>query len=422
MALSYSLNFKKLNLSGRVLLEKEGEIVFNRQSFCLKGKGANDRGETIHFTDIKELRYDQNSMVFLTFGKEKFIISRLGTSHEAFLEDFFKIKNEFFVDSLFMKVGMLVGEFDCNAEIISQFGKSINKGRSVIYFYEQSIVVVPRMSDAFVIYLNFLKDHEFDEMDYVLRLEADNGMKVVISKLGSHFEDVQEIVENAMEKMYQRVLNHLHGILPEFPLPTLLKLAYKIRDGRCVSVQDLKKIDVSLPQRVLEIAFEGNLELEKKVQLLRGMDSKEQLHIGFSFDADAVRAWFLCALPTLNTIVIGMSNQPSLSRVFFFRIVMEQGLPEEKVAGKILEVNQCMVLFDYDISVIFKDKNELRKSRYRTALMKLAFLRLFRRSYLGHTDAVDVDKFKSNAEKFFSQAKILHRPVLRHRQLFKSAL
>jgi hypothetical protein len=251
---------------------------------------------------------------------------------------------------------------------------------------------------------------------------------VKISKLGSHFEEAKEIMEDNLEKMYQRVLNQLNYVIPGFSLPILLKLAYQIRDGRCVSIAALKKIDAALPQKVLELAFDGNLELEKRVQFLRSLDQKEQFYVGFSFENQngtrdlKTRAWFLCALPSLNTIIIGISNNPADKKVFFFRIVMEQGIAEEKVSGKILEVNQCMVLFDYDLSPIHKDKNELKHSKYRTALLKLAFLRLFRRSFLGYSEATDLDRFKTDTEKYFAQARILHKPLLRHRQIFKSTL
>ncbi|MBD3270769.1 hypothetical protein GF376_04540 [Candidatus Peregrinibacteria bacterium] len=428
MALSYSLNFKKFNLQGRLVLEKEGEVVFNRNHFRLKGKGANDHGEVIHFTDIKEIRIEKDLMIFVTFSKDKWILSKFGTSFEQFLEDFYKLKNEFFVDNLFMKMGMLAGEFDCHAEMINQFGKVINKGVSSIQFYEQSIVIIPKLADAFVIYLNFLKHHEFNEESYELKLENDAGVKVIISKLGSHFEEAESIMDMNLEKMYQKILSNLNLVFNGFPIQTLLKLAYMIRNGRCVSLQSLKKLDPSLAQKILEVSFEGNNELEQKIQFLRSMDDENELYLGMTFENNGsaydvnIKAWYLCALPNLNTIVIGKSNNPDENKSFFFRIVMEQGDPKEKLPGKVLEVNQCMVLFDYDLSPIHKDKNELRKSKYRVALLRLAFLRLFRRSFLGYTDATNMETFKNKADRFFTQAKVLHKPVLRHRQIFKSTL
>jgi len=428
MALSYGVKFKKLNFSGKVLVEKEGEVVFDRKYLRLKGKGANDHGEIVNFTDIKEVRSEKDQFVFNTFAKDKFILSRFSGSMESYLEDFYRIKNDFFAENLFMKRGMLIGQFDCMVEVIGQVGNPVSKGKCVIQFYEESVVVVPKFSDVFVIHLSFLKHHNFDHDEYVLHLETDSGAKVNVSKLGSQFGDAMDTLERCLEKMYQRVLNQLNQVLNGFSLPVLLKLAYAIRDGRAVQINALKKIDAALPVRVMELAFAGNPELEKKIQYLRSLDKGEQFFVGFSLQNGTdsrdvkVRAWFLCALPTLNIMVMGISNNPNDNRVFFFRIVMEQGIASDKIEGKVLEANQCMVLFDYDLSPLLKDKNELRKTKYRVAILRMAFLRLFRRSFLGASQAADLDKFKTDANKFFTQASVMMHPQLRHRQIFKSTL
>ncbi len=428
MALSYGVKFKKLNFSGKVLVEKEGEVVFDRKYLRLKGKGANDHGEIVNFTDIKEVKAGKDEFVFNTFSSDKFILSKFSGSLENFLDDFYHMKNEFFAENLFMKRGMLMGQFDCTAEVSGQTGPSLNKGKCVIQFYEESIMVIPVHADVFVIHLSFMKHHRFDEDEYVLNIETDSGAKVNISKLGSHFEDAQTTLEKCLEKMYQRVLNQLNNVLSGFSLAVLLKLAYAIRDGRAVLVNSLKKIDAALPSKVMELAFSGNPELEKKIQYLRSLDKEEQFFVGFSLQnvSDSrdirVRAWFLCALPSLNIMVMGISNNPTDQRVFFFRIVMEQGIASDKVEAKVLEINQCMVIFDYDLSPLLKNKEELRKTKYRVAILRMAFLRLFRRSFVGVSQAVDLERFKTDSDKFFSQAKILQRPQQRHRQIFRPTL
>lgn len=428
MALNYSLKITKLNLSGKVLMEKEGEVIFNRNHFRLKGKGANDQGEIINFTDIKELKIEGERFLFSTFAKQQFVLSSFGMSFDEFLKDFYRIKNEYFADTLFMKVGMLMAEFECHIEFANQFGKTAFKGKSRMQVYEGSIVFIPESGDALVIYYNFLKNHEFDEEEYILKLEADNGSKTHVYKLGSNFEDCKSAVESCLEKMYQRVLNQLNQVLEGFSLPTLLKFAYMIRDGRCVSINNLKKIDPNLAQGVIDLAFKDNKLLQEKVQFLRSLDKNEQFHIGFSFETISetreikVKAWFLCALPGKNTIVLGISNHSENTKVLFFRIVMEQGMPAEKVAGKILEINQTMVLFDFDLSPLYKDKNDLKKSKYKIALMKLAFLRLLRRSFLGKNENKDLESFKISGQNFFNAASVLHKPLIRHRQMFKPIL
>jgi hypothetical protein len=119
---------------------------------------------------------------------------------------------------------------------------------------------------------------------------------------------------------------------------------------------------------------------------------------------------------------MGISNSPNDRRVFFFRIVMEQGIATDKLEGKVLEINQCMVMFDYDLGPLLKDKNELRKTKYRVAILRMAFLRLFRRSLLGYSQALDLEKFKDDTNRYFMLAKVMKKPLLRHRQMFKPVL
>ncbi len=428
MAVAYSVKFKKLNFSGKIILEKEGEIVFDRKYFRLKGKGANDHGEIVNFIDIKENRADKDKFIFTTFAKEQFELSRFGDSVENFLGDFYRIKNEFFAENLFMRVGMLMEQFDCSVEVINQFGKSINKGFSVMQVYEQSILFLPKFSDAFAVNLNFMRHHQFMDDEYLLQIEADSGTKINVYRLGSHFDTVRECLEGCLEKMYQRVLTQLNSVLPGFSLPVLLKLAYAIKDGKAVEIPALKKLDAALPARVMELAFAGNPDLEKKIQFVRSLDKEEKFFVGFSLvnDQEArdvkVRAWFLCALPTLNTIVMGLSNNPADRRIFFFRIVMEQGLAIDRMEGKVLEINQCMVMFDYDLSPLLKNKDELRKTKYRVAILRMAFLRLFRKSLIGFSQAADQEKFKDDANRFFTLARMMKSPPQRHRHMYKPVL
>lgn len=428
MAVAYSVKFKKLNFSGKIILEKEGEIVFDRKYFRLKGKGANDHGEIVNFIDIKENRAEKDKFIFTTFAKEQFELSRFGDSVENFLGDFYRIKNEFFAENLFMRVGMLMEQFDCSVEVINQFGKSINKGFSVMQVYEQSILFLPKFSDAFAVNLNFMRHHQFMDDEYLLQIEADSGTKINVYRLGSHFDTVRECLEGCLEKMYQRVLTQLNSVLPGFSLPVLLKLAYAIKDGKAVEIPALKKLDAALPARVMELAFAGNPDLEKKIQFVRSLDKEEKFFVGFSLvnDQEArdvkVRAWFLCALPTLNTIVMGLSNNPADRRIFFFRIVMEQGLAIDRMEGKVLEINQCMVMFDYDLSPLLKNKDELRKTKYRVAILRMAFLRLFRKSLIGFSQAVDQERFKDDANRFFTLARVMKSPPQRHRHMYKPVL
>ena len=190
IALTYNLKYRKLNFFQKVLLEKEGEIVVDRQSFRLKGKGAHDQGEVIYFNDMKDVTVEGNDQLrFSTFKKEKYILSDFSNLFESFLKDFYRVRNEFFAEHLFMKVGMLYKEYEGFVEVVTKQDQLLSKGKSRIQFYEGSLVVIPDTSECFALHYNFLKSHEFDGDEYELRLYMDNGTNVHISKFGSYFDD-----------------------------------------------------------------------------------------------------------------------------------------------------------------------------------------------------------------------------------------
>lgn len=413
MALTYSLKYKKLNFFQKVILEKEGEIIIDRQSFRLKGKGAQDQGENIYFSDIKELIVKDDHLAFSTFGRERYVLANFANLFDSFLKDFWRVRNEYLADNLFMKVGMRVQEYEGSVKIVSVHDKIINKGKSRIQFYEGSIVVMPEVRECMVIYFNFLKSFEFDEEEYVLLLALENGTNVHISKFGTSFDDARAILESLMGKMYERGVNNLREVLPDFDVVTLLKLAYKLREGRTVAFSALKKIHEDMPTKLQELACGNYPAIKEKFTILRKMGSDENFQIGFSFMNKHenrevfVKPWFLYALPEQNILAMSIASQSEDGAVHFFRIVMEQGLPQEKLAAKILEINQCMLLFRFDLNPVYKDRRELRKTKYCAAIKKLSFLRLLRKSYLGRSITNDPDQFKKDLEHFFTKA-IIH--------------
>lgn len=412
MALTYSLKYKKLNSFNKSILEKEGEVVVDRQSFCLKGKGAKDQGETIYFGDIKDLRVREDHMIFSTFAKEKYVLTDFANLFEAFLKDFMRVRNEYLADALFMKSGMLMKEFDCSVEIVNNYGKVINKGKSRLQFYEGSIVIMPETRECFAIHLNFLKGHEFDDEEFVLRLFLDSGQNVHIAKLGTSYEDVREMMEGLLGKMYERVIQGLTEVLPGLDAQSLLKLAYKVKEGRFVVPKSLKRTNEELPGRLEELLCEKNPDVAAKMAALRKIGGEDNFYAGISVgkahDGGELfaRTWFLQAMPEKNIIAVGRTSSPNDTAVHFFRIIMQQGDPQERLGAKLLEIEQSLLLFRYDFSVVYKDRRELRKSRYRTALKKISFLRLLRKSYLGSSVATDKKELEADVKRFAEKAVI----------------
>jgi hypothetical protein len=410
MALTYSLRYQKLNHFHKVVLEKDGEVVIERQSFRLKGKGAQDQGETIYYGDMRELVAKEDELSFSTLAREKYVLTDFANLFDSFLKDFSRVRNEFLAEALFMKVGMLYHEYDCSVEIVDPHGKIVNKGKSRLQFYEGSIVVVPEIRECFVMYLDFIKSHEFDEDEYVLRVFLDNGSVVTISKLGTSFEDVQQTLESLLGSMYEKVINYLREAMPEFDDNTLLKLAYKLKNGRTLPLVSYKKMHDDMPAKVDHLVFGLNAAAKDKALTLRRLGSDEHFYLGLSFGMRPetkelnTRAWFVTAFPEKNLLAFGFTSNPQDSSVHFFRIALDPAEARVKLATKVLELDQYLLLTRFDLFPLFRDKKEIRKSRYKTAVKKLSFFRMMRKSYLGRSQLPEESQLKADFERFAQKA------------------
>lgn len=411
MALTYSLRYKKLNFFNKVIIEKEGEIVIDRQFFRLKGKGAQDQGEVIYYGDMKEMYVKDDMLSFTTYGKERFVLSNFFNLFDSFLKDFIRVRNEYLADALFMKVGMLIKEYEGNIELVNVHGRSIPKGKSKIQFYEGSIVIMPETRECFAVYLNFLKNHEVDVEDYEIRLYLDSGQIINISKLGTSFEDVQNTIETLLGKLYEKIINFMNESMPEFDAATLLKLARHLKGGRFLKFSALKKIHDEMPAKVESFLFTNNLLMEEKVRLLRKKGGDENFYISFSFvkQPDShdinIRTWVLYTLPEENIIAMAQTSDPNDNKVYFFKIIMQHGDPNEKLPSKILEIEQSLLIFKFDMTPVYKDRKELRRTKYSTAAKRLSFLRLLRKSYLSTDSSTDIKQFEANLRNVISEAK-----------------
>lgn len=412
MALTYSLKYKKLNFFNKAILEKEGEVIVDRQSFRLKGKGAQDQGEVIYFGDIKDLHVKEDYLSLTTYKKEKFILSDFSNLFDDFLKDFLRVRNDFLAESLFMKVGMLLSEYEGYVEVTNKYGKTIPKGQSKIQLFEGSIVIVPDKRECFSVNYGLLKGHEFNEDEYVFHLYLENGQNINISKLGTSFEDLKDKMESILGKMYEKAINSLNEFLPEFDAQTQLKFISSVKEGRFIPFKALKKIHDDMPSKIDDLFFGSNPEIQKKVSHLRKEGGEENYYTSLSFAKSRdtgdtfARCWFLQAIPEKNLIAIGRTSGRSDNTIHFFRIIMQKGDPLEKLSSKILEIAQSLLIFHFDFSVVYKDRRELRRSRYKTAIKKLSFLRLLRKSYIGHISSQELSEFKSDLKKMYDKASI----------------
>lgn len=416
MEVSYNLRYQKSNFSNRVLLDKEGEVVIYTKGFRLKGKGAGDKGELINFAEIKEFYYKNDKLVFITFGKEKYILSDAGNLFDQFLADIYQARNEFLMDALFMKGGKLKAEFDADFQRLSKFAKFINKGTCKIRLYEKSMIIVPIDQDAFSLYYDFVSFYEFDEDDYSLKLVMDSGDTILVSKLGNDFDIFKEKMESLLGGMYEKLINEtLREAFPQFNAGTLLKLGYKMKSGKAVSVKDMTKIDADLAASVDKFIFEDE-KFREKVSFLRNLTNDYEVFYGLRKDPtvpDAFIKWVMYAIPSKNIVAFSIlprwregDSELDTNDTFFYRIIIEHGNPADKVEDKIMEINQALLTLDFAKDPCYKDKRELKHSPYQYAIRKLPFLRILRKSFVGKVSATDVKDWQVSVSQMFAKAEL----------------
>jgi len=409
----YNLKYKKQNQLGKVLLEKEGEIVINKDEFQIKGKGASDIGEKIQFSNIKEWRVKEDYVTFTTIQKDKYILSNLGNIFNDFLHDFVQARNDFLMKALFMTDGDFVAEFDADYEIFSKYEKSLSRGGAKLKLYERSIVIVPLERDAFSISLNFLKKIDIDQEFYEIHLQLDQGFVIHFKKLGTNFEDFNSQMEQLQQKMYQDTIDKLKDILLDYDSSTLIKLGYEMKRGKAVNTKKISKINKDLLDSMKKIVIHDDLA-QKHFDYFEKLADPENIYFGISPEPPKHQpkemncpysTWYFMGIPDKNLVIAEITNG-GYRGVYIFKIIMEKGEPKEKVEEKLLEVNQALLKMKFVTTAFYKDKRELRRSIYRFALRKLPYLRLLRRSYVGRLTPFNEIDWDKRIKDIFKKAEL----------------
>ncbi len=420
MEVSYNLKYKKSNFSNKVILDKEGEVIIYTKGFRLKGKGASDKGELINFSEIKEFYHKPDRIHFVTFTKEKYVLSEAGTLFDQLLIDMYKSRNEFLMDALFMKGGKLKAEYEGHFTRVSKFARPISKDKAKFRLHESSLIVLPAQQDAFVVHFDFVNFYEFDDIEYQLKIVMDNGENIFISQLGNDFEFFQEKFEGILGGMYQTVVNDvLRKAFPHFHSATLLKLAYRMKGGKAVSLRDIEKMDKEMAEEVENFIYEDDV-FKEKTSVLREIVDSYNTYYGISQDKTVDGGfikWVMFAVPEKNIVAFSIlprwrqsgEDQEKIRfnhGTYFYKIIMEKGSPADKVEDKLNEINEALVNLRFVKDPCFKDKRELKHSPYQYAIRKLPYLRILRKSYIGKVSATEVKDWQKQVQTVMKKAEL----------------
>lgn len=413
MALSYNVRFRKLNASGRILLEKDGEVILMDRGLRLRGKGAHDHVVLLPFTEMREFTAKDDSLFIMTFARDRYEIAGLAGMFDGFLRDIYQVRNEFLVDALFLKQGKLLTQAEAYFERSNPSRDlDMGAGRAKIRLYEQSVVVVPDEGDAFGMPFDFMTMQDFDDDAYSCTIAMEYGTQCTLSQFGNGYEEFQEGLYGAMSHMYEGVINELQYLFIDFPQEKIVKLAHLLRRGKAVCLQDIAKIDKVLAQKAMDNIYKDEM-FQRTISPIASRVSPENIFLGFDvFDGkkDIYRFSALFALPEENifTMTLG-SYEKDVRKVqdtYFFRIVMEKGDMETCLKQRVMELNQACLLLHFVPDPLYKDRRELKNSMYSFAIQKLSCLRMLRSAFLGRCPSILPDLFNRNLERVLEKSRV----------------
>lgn len=417
MVFSYNVRFRRMNLAGRVTLEKEGEVILMDKGLRLRGKGAQDRGELLLFSDMRDVTTEGDTVMISMFTKERFILDHVGGLFDQMVKDIFAVRNDFLIEALFLKQGKLIQEFDGYFERAHTSGRELGTGRAKIRLYEESIVVIPQEHDAFSLCYHFMQMQEFDDDEYAFKTTMENGVIVMLSQFGNGYDEFQEMFYQEMSRMYQEVIHELEYLFIDTDKEKLVKLAHLMRRGKAVRLKDIAKIDRDLADKVMHCVFKDDM-FAKTIQPVRSRADEEHTFIGLSVadgKKEIYRFMVVLAIPADNLMACTLgSYEKDIRKVqdtYFFRIIMEQGVAEDYVVAKVSELNQACLMLNFVPDPLYKDRRELKNSIYKFAIRKLSFLRMLRGSFLARCPSILPDLFSRNLERVLQKSKVAQRDL-----------
>jgi hypothetical protein len=170
-----------------------------------------------------------------------------------------------------------------------------------------------------------------------------------------------------------------------------------------------------LAEKVLEFFFDDKVFAEK-CEMFNEMTDEYSRFFGVARDPinpNGFIRWIMYSVPSKNTVAFSVLPRwvdanpvanGGNNEMYFFKIIIEKGVPSEKVEDKILEIEQALVNLNFAKDPCYKDKRELKNSPFKYAIRKLPFLRILRKSFSGKASAPDVKEWQKQAKEIMEKS------------------
>jgi hypothetical protein len=414
--------------SGARLSAGEAELALEQETLSIMPKF----GEPVytHLMDISQISLgDYRVMISISSG-EKLALYDLGFKFGDFITNLHSARNEVIVKSLLMKESVkkpaVWGELT-----IESLGVTRRHERCEIRIYETALVLMP--SDAEPIRLHFCNVGQIEAKDFSIEITTDSADKVIVSKLGSEYENLARDLSdaiNALNVQTQAILKELSASSG----PAIIRnLARLMNDGKAASNVSVKSLSPNIWSD-----FEKKLEqtqIWNEYQYLKSIARQDLIAVGVKRglmgDITGNYLWFMVPIYGGNTdygnaiamesvrittteqkdldLAKGPESNAVANATYFFRITRPQEYAkiaanieqlDAEANRSIQKLSRLMIDINFRREPIFLSDEKLRGepqyAKYRYAVQRIPSLRELRNLFIGRVIHSSFEQWKSD--------------------------
>jgi len=351
----------------------------------------------LSYSDIDQLVDEGTRLSIKTWDGRGYFLSHMGRQYGPFTYDLRERRQRQLVRNLLMLDVDYQKEFTCAYEFASAAGGVRKDAAAKLVLYRNSMVFFPSLDDPLNVWYCDLETVRFDSGAYALVLEFDLEERLVLTKLGTRFSELELDLRRLVDEMYKRTAELLkRSFPPETPEEVLLLLSRALRQGKATSRARIDAVKPGMWERLQDVVFvdengEASLLRRKAFAYLAERTTPDLTFLGiretFTSGAEDPRPiyWFMVALPQANAIASEVTNESGYA-TYFFRITAGSSPTPTQTLRRVAQLNRALQALNFRREVISAREELLatdRFARYRVALRKLPYLREARQSFLG---------------------------------------
>lgn len=344
---------------------------------------------------------------------EEIVISALGRSHDDFLRNAVRLRNELILKDMLMEEK----ERDMRARALCTIhgsdGAMTLQGECELRLYETALVVMPDAGAPFR--FRYSEIASVSQFGYSLEVVMEGGERLSLKEMGRLHEPFARGLASAINGLQGKVLGLISGLFPSADPASLYAVARLMREGKAAKMSDI--IDIS-PQ--LWTQLEINLErtgISEEYNFLKSIAREGKICIGVKEglgrdgEGEEIYIWFLVPIygsPAVggNAIAIEASSPEGSGRAtYLFRMVPRNEYPNmgtemlDAACDRAIDaINKAMIDINFRREPIYLPDKRLYEPAYQKYLYaanSLPPLKFLRTAFIGRVFHVNPEQWRS---------------------------